>query len=67
MILTNIAGEVIAIILIVIIILAAVLYIIKKKKSGAKCIGCPYSKTCNTKNLKTLCCEELKRQKEENE
>ena len=25
----------------------AVGYIIKAKKSGQKCIGCPYSKTCN--------------------
>ena len=24
----------------------AVCYIYKKKKSGAKCIGCPYSKSC---------------------
>ncbi len=38
--------------LVVILILAlviglAVFYIVKKKKSGAKCIGCPYSESCN--------------------
>ena len=37
--------------LIIIAILAVVLggiifYIVKEKKSGAKCISCPYAKTC---------------------
>ena len=31
---------------IALIITAAVLYIRKAKKSGAKCIGCPDSRTC---------------------
>ena len=38
---------------IVIIVLLAIVglaagYIIKAKKSGAKCIGCPHSKTCTS-------------------
>ncbi|MBE6963377.1 MAG: FeoB-associated Cys-rich membrane protein [Ruminococcaceae bacterium] len=45
--------------LIVISILAVVLglavgYIYKEKKSGAKCIGCPHSKTCAS--AKGGCC-----------
>lgn len=40
--------KIIVIALIIIIIGGAVLYIIKAKKSGAKCIGCPYSKKCHT-------------------
>ena len=27
----------------------AVAYIIREKKRGAKCIGCPHSKTCGAK------------------
>lgn len=26
---------------------SAICYIVKEKKSGAKCIGCPYSKKCD--------------------
>ena len=43
--------------LIIIIILAliiglAVFYILRAKKKGNKCIGCPYSSACNSKNKK---------------
>ena len=43
--------------LIVIAILVLILglcigYIVKEKKKGKKCIGCPYSSSCNTKE----CC-----------
>lgn len=39
-----------AIIGIVVLILAiAIAYIIKSKKNGVKCIGCPYSKSCSSK------------------
>ena len=31
---------------ILLIIAAAALYIIRQKKKGAKCIGCPYAKSC---------------------
>ena len=61
MILTNVFGEVIAVVFIILIIGGSILYIIKAKKNGVKCIGCPDAKTCNTKNLKKLCCEELKK------
>ena len=33
-------------------IFAASFYIIRSKKRGQKCIGCPYAKTCKSKN----CC-----------
>lgn len=38
-----------------IIIGAALAYVIKAKKSGAKCIGCPDSKTCASKNTSSGC------------
>ena len=63
MILTNIAGEVISIILIFLIIFSVIIYIVKAKRKGVKCIGCPDAKTCATKNLKELCCEDLKKLK----
>ena len=61
MILTNIAGEVISIILIALIISSVIIYIVRAKRKGIKCIGCPDAKTCSTKNLKELCCEEVKK------
>lgn len=41
--------------LIIILVVAAILilagrYVYKAKKSGRKCIGCPHSKTCSSKN-----------------
>ena len=41
--------------LIIILVVAAVLvlaglYVYKAKKSGQKCVGCPNSKTCGSKN-----------------
>lgn len=45
-------GEIFAIIIISIIIGLALFFIIKNKKSGNKCIGCPYSKSCKSKNFK---------------
>ena len=43
---------------VVLIVGGAITYIVKEKKSGAKCIGCPYSKTCssNVKNEKGQNC-----------
>ena len=67
MILSNVYTDIIAISAIIIIIGGAILYIVKAKKNGVKCIGCPDAKTCATKNLKKLCCEEIKKLKEENE
>ena len=61
MILTNVAGEVISIILIALIISSVIIYIVKAKRKGVKCIGCPDAKTCSKKNLKELCCDEVKR------
>ena len=61
MILTSIAGEVISIILIVLIISSVIIYIVRAKQKGVKCIGCPDAKTCSKKNLKELCCDEVKR------
>ena len=45
----NIIDMVIILVLIVIIGLACA-YIIKAKKNGEKCIGCPMSKQCGSKN-----------------
>ena len=45
----NIIDMVIILVLLVIIGLACA-YIIKAKKNGAKCIGCPMSKQCSSKN-----------------
>lgn len=41
--------------LIIIVVVAAIvvlagLYVYKAKKSGQKCVGCPNSKTCGSKN-----------------
>ncbi len=51
----NITDIVILLVLIVIIGLACA-YIIKAKKSGAKCIGCPMSKQCGSKNQEGTGC-----------
>ena len=37
----------IVIVIILLVIGGAIFYIIKAKKRGQKCIGCPFSKTCN--------------------
>ena len=37
----------IIILIVLLIIGAALFYIIRAKKKGQKCIGCPFSKTCN--------------------
>ena len=66
MILTNVIGEVIAILSIILIIGGSLAYIIVAKLRGQKCIGCPDSKTCTSKNIKKLCCEDIKKLKEEN-
>lgn len=42
--------DIIAILAILLIIGGAVFYIIKAKKSGKKCIGCPDSASCSSKN-----------------
>lgn len=34
----------------ILIVALAVIYIYKQKKKGKKCIGCPYSCSCNSKN-----------------
>ena len=34
---------------IILILTAVITYIVKEKKNGAKCIGCPSSKTCSAK------------------
>lgn len=61
MILTNVVGEIIAVTLIVLIITLVIIYIIHAKRKGVKCIGCPDAKTCSKKNLKELCCDEVKK------
>ncbi len=46
-------------IILAVVVLASV-YIIKAKKSGAKCIGCPDSKTCGSKG-ECSCCNSCNR------
>lgn len=43
-------GDIIVIAVIALVIGGATAYIIKAKKSGAKCIGCPNSYSCSSKN-----------------
>ena len=40
------ATDIIVIAIIALIIGAATFYIIRAKRRGAKCIGCPYAKSC---------------------
>ena len=39
--------NVIIIAVLAVIIALAVFYVYKSRKNGAKCIGCPYGKSCN--------------------
>lgn len=42
--------DIILVLIILLIAGGAVTYIYKQKKQGRKCIGCPYSKQCESKN-----------------
>ena len=66
MVLSNLVSNIIAISAIVLIVGGSLSYIIIAKVRGQKCIGCPESKTCTTKNLKKLCCQDIEKLKEEN-
>ena len=50
--------DIIVIAILAVILGAAVRYIYKAKKNGAKCIGCPASKTCgkSENNSDSKCC-----------
>ena len=43
-------SDIIVIAIVVIVVGLAVGYIVRQKRSGAKCIGCPHSKTCGSEN-----------------
>ncbi len=45
----------IATIVVIAILGGAIAYIIKAKKGGQKCIGCPHSKVCSSKNNTCNC------------
>lgn len=45
----------IVIFVILLILALAALYVIKAKKNGEKCIGCPHSKQCRSKNKGCSC------------
>lgn len=47
--------DIIAIVIIGVVLAIAIIYIVKAKKSGQKCIGCPHSKTCASKNVNSCC------------
>jgi len=42
--------DVIIILIVAAVLALAGLYVYKAKKSGQKCVGCPHSKTCSSKN-----------------
>ena len=48
--------SIIAAVIVIAIVALAVRYIYKQKKSGAKCIGCPDSKTCSAKSCGSCGC-----------
>ncbi|MBQ9840363.1 MAG: FeoB-associated Cys-rich membrane protein [Erysipelotrichaceae bacterium] len=41
--------DIIVVLVLVFILGLAIGYIIKEKKNGAKCVGCPYAKSCGKK------------------
>lgn len=48
-------ADIIIILVVAAILALAGLYVYKAKKSGQKCIGCPHSKTCASKNCGCGC------------
>lgn len=48
--------DLIPILIIVLIIGAATFYLIRAKRRGQKCVGCPYAKTCSSKNNSPSSC-----------
>ena len=47
--------DIIAVVAIVAVIGCAIAYIVKEKKKGKKCIGCPYSCSCQSQKGKGGC------------
>jgi len=41
--------DIIVLVILAVILAAAIIYLVRAKKSGAKCVGCPHSKTCSSK------------------
>ncbi len=41
-------SDIIVIAIVVLVVGLAIGYIVRQKKSGAKCIGCPYAKSCSS-------------------
>ena len=49
--------NIIIILIVLVIVLLTGLYIFKSKKKGKKCIGCPYTEDCPSKNsTNSSCC-----------
>ncbi len=48
--------DLIAVLIIALVLGLAIWYIVRAKKNGAKCIGCPASKTCSAKSKDGSCC-----------
>lgn len=55
--------DIIIVAVLVLIIGSASLYIYRAKKSGQKCIGCPSSKECGSKNCSCGCSSDKKTSK----
>lgn len=53
----------VAAIILIAILGGAIAYIIKAKKNGQKCVGCPYSKTCSSKENGGCGCKGNKNEK----
>ena len=47
--------DIVAVVLICLILGGALFYIIKEKRKGAKCIGCPYAKSCGKSCSESKC------------
>ena len=55
----------IALLVLALIVGGATAYVIKEKKKGRKCIGCPYSSTCQAARGKSTCgCSSSKNREE---
>ena len=48
--------DIVILLILLVIVGSACFYIIKAKRNGEKCIGCPMSKQCSTKNHEQTQC-----------
>ena len=51
-------SDIIVVAIVVVVLGLAIGYIVRQKRSGAKCIGCPHSKTCTSGSCNCGCGEQ---------